>query len=195
MKADLKQTQILLNPWACIMVAFSLLTVGWQWTLSWLISAFVHEMFHMVAILLVRGNISQVKISTKGMEMITQIDSFSGNLISSLAGPAGSALILLFSKSFPRLALCATVHLCFNLLPIYPLDGGRVIKLLLSKVLSASAVATVMMTVENAILILITATALVLCFACHLGALPMLALVMIVLRIKKPCKGRAMRVQ
>ena len=46
-------------------------------------------------------------------------------LFCALAGPVGSLLLVTLQAWFPLLALCAFVQGCFNLLPLYPLDGGR----------------------------------------------------------------------
>ena len=48
--------------------------------------------------------------------------------LSALAGPAGSFLMLLLCRVFPEAALWGTVQGLFNLLPVYPLDGGRVLR-------------------------------------------------------------------
>ena len=46
-------------------------------------------------------------------------------LICALAGPAGGLILLIFARWIPRIAICAAVQALYNLLPVYPLDGGR----------------------------------------------------------------------
>ena len=48
--------------------------------------------------------------------------------LSAMAGPAAGFLLVLLFPWFPRIAFSALVQSLFNLLPIYPFDGGRVIR-------------------------------------------------------------------
>ena len=51
--------------------------------------------------------------------------------ISILAGPLGSFSLLLFYRIAPQLAICGCLQGLYNLLPLGPLDGGRLLKIML----------------------------------------------------------------
>ena len=113
---------------ACLMGAFLLLTLPLNWLLSALAVAAFHELCHGAAILLLGGRIWGVRISAGGAVMETEPLSSGKELVCALAGPAGSLLLVLTFRIFPRVAVCALVQGAFNLLPVFPLDGGRALR-------------------------------------------------------------------
>lgn len=55
------------------------------------------------------------------------------NVLCILAGPCLGALPLLAMKWIPRTAVCSLVLTVYNLVPLWPLDGGRVLKILTNR--------------------------------------------------------------
>ena len=103
------------------------MVVPLQWLFTALIAATVHEGCHIISIIMSGGTIRKVKIGLGGTQIQAEIPGTYQELICALAGPMGSLFLLVFLHQIPNIALCGLVQGLFNLLPIYPLDGGRII--------------------------------------------------------------------
>lgn len=99
---------------------------------SWLISAWFaalfHEICHLAALIFLRHPVRRIILSASGAEIATEPMRPSHELICALAGPLGGMSLLLFVKQWPMVAVCAWIHSLYNLLPIYPSDGGRALR-------------------------------------------------------------------
>lgn len=74
------------------------------------------------------GYIQHIRIGLTGAVITMNPITNGRELLCAAAGPLGSFLLIIFSKWMPELALCGLVQGAFNLLPVYPLDGGRIMK-------------------------------------------------------------------
>lgn len=101
-----------------------------KWIACWYAAAIVHELCHAAVILLFRKRIFRVEMGVRGIRMHTEPLANREELMCSLAGPAGSFLLFLFARAYPLVAFCGLIQFLFNMLPLYPLDGGRVIRCL-----------------------------------------------------------------
>lgn len=125
-----------ISPVSWILGAALILVIPINWLLAAATAAVFHELSHGAAILLLGGEIHGLKILPDGIRMETSPMPPWQEIFCSLAGPLGSLLLVLLGKHTPRIALCALVQGCYNLLPVYPLDGGRAIRCLLGRFLS-----------------------------------------------------------
>jgi Zn-dependent protease len=112
--------------------ALWLLVMPPAWIIGAILAVAVHECCHVLAILLCGGQIFSLTLHPWGALMETAPLTPGREALCALAGPTGSFLILLMAESFPEAALCGLIQGAYNLLPIYPLDGGRISRCLLS---------------------------------------------------------------
>lgn len=126
-----KTVRIQISAGAFLLPAVLLLFLPIQWVFAMLLAAMVHEFCHIAAISLTDSRIFRVSIGMRGSQIETGPMHPSRELICALAGPLGSAALLLTARWFPRLAICGAVHCLYNCLPLFPLDGGRALQNLL----------------------------------------------------------------
>ena len=113
---------------SCIIAAFMLLLLPIQWAAAAAAAACFHEVCHGIAIILCKGHIHRISIGSRGAVIEAEGLTLDKELVCALAGPLGGLLLLLPMRWIPRIAVCALVHSVFNLLPVYPLDGGRALR-------------------------------------------------------------------
>ncbi len=114
----------------CLMLAAMLLVLPLQWVLAVALAALVHELCHALAVFLCGRRVDGIMLGARGAEMAVDGLTPGKELFCALAGPIGSLLLLFLARRFPRLAICGAFHGIYNLLPVYPLDGGRALRCL-----------------------------------------------------------------
>lgn len=178
--------------------ALSLLLVPLRWLLGWVIAAAVHELGHYIALRFCKCPVYGIRIGLSGAVMETGAMFPTTELLSAAAGPLFGASLLLLSKWFPVLAVCAFVQTVFNLSPVYPLDGGRVLRSVLMTFLSEVTA----IHISNAVSMILCCIAFVLlfsvCFKLSMPLLPILVFVIVAFkcyRAKLSCKGEVSAVQ
>lgn len=117
----------------CVLLALFALTVPLPWLLSALFSAMFHELGHIVMIYLLGGRIRLSSLGSSSADMVISPMSRGREALAAAGGPLFSLLLILFWRFCPRIALCAGFQLLYNLLPIYPMDGGRILSCLASE--------------------------------------------------------------
>lgn len=115
-----------------LLLAIMLMILPIQWVFAMMVAGMIHELFHLLAIYLLGGTANSISIGLRGTVIEMQEMKPAKELVCALAGPIGSGLLLVTLQWFPRLAICGTMHCLFNLLPLYPFDGGRVLRSLIN---------------------------------------------------------------
>jgi stage IV sporulation protein FB len=167
-----------------LMLALMLLLMPLRWLFSAIVAALFHECCHYAVIRLLCRYAGTVKIYSYGARMPLPEMSRSKEILCALAGPAGGLLLTIFAPIFPKLAVCAFLQSVYNLLPIYPLDGGRMISALLSMLFSPPKAAAIMRITEICTKTGICLAGLYGCFCLHLGVLPLFIAALVCIRIK-----------
>ena len=108
--------------------ALLLLTLPLPWLLAALGAGAFHELCHFLALYAAGTPVRGFQLGPRGARILTGPLDPKTELICASAGPLGSLFLLLFLRLFPRMALCGAFQGLFNLLPIYPMDGGRVLR-------------------------------------------------------------------
>jgi len=131
--------QVYVDPRCYFLCAVCLMLLPVKWFAGALLAAAIHELFHLAAIKILGGTIYQIKIGITGAVISMGTMSNAREMLCAAAGPAGSYLLLFLSNMYPELAICGLIQGTFNMLPIYPSDGGRILKCVLSYFNSSKA--------------------------------------------------------
>lgn len=103
-----------------------------------LFSAAAHEAGHVLALTILRVRVHRLRLTFSGAVLETEPMRYSHELVAAAAGPAVNAILLvIFASAEPLTAFVNLLLLAYNLLPFYPLDGGRILRSALHLLLSA----------------------------------------------------------
>ena len=113
---------------ACFLAALGLLILPLDWYLGAVLAAALHEICHYVMASILGIRCMSVEIGAGGAVM--EFGPMAGweELMTAAAGPIGSFTLCGLGCVYPQLAVCGLAQGLFNMLPIWPLDGGRIIR-------------------------------------------------------------------
>ena len=149
------------------MLSVVLLLLPLRWVIAWCLAVAVHETGHYIALCACRATVTSVSFSARGIKILTGYLPPRVELICAISGPVAGIFLTFFSKHIPYTAFCAFLQSVFNLMPIHPLDGGRVLRVVLRCLIKNDENVT---KVERFLYALSFSSLLLLAVVFHLGA-------------------------
>ena len=109
-----------------IVLGLAVLLLPLRVLLGIVLAAAVHELGHLAAMYIMGVPVLSVVLRPGGARIEAGPMEPGEEIICALAGPVAGAVTIFAWKWFPELAVAGLVQTVFNLIPIYPMDGGRV---------------------------------------------------------------------
>ena len=182
--------------WIALSTMLLLIPIGWM--IAWITATLVHELFHCLGVWICGNRILHVHVGVNGARIQTDESESWKELISLLAGPFGALTVLLFSRQFPHVAICALLQTTYNLLPLTELDGGQILLRLAAMIASAQKAETICNIGRVVTCALVIFVGIYGTLWQRLGLFPLILATVFLLRhgkVKKSCKRGAYAVQ
>lgn len=170
---------------AYFLLVLMLLLLPLKWVIAFLLAVFVHEIGHWLFIYLLTGTRPPFSLGGGGAILYTGTLDLWQEAVISAAGPIGSLCLLLLLRTFPEAAVCGFVHGIYNLLPIYPLDGGRILRCACKLILREKIASIICSSVEGIAWAGVVVAGLYCCFVLKIGVAAILAVLLMIVRLKK----------
>lgn len=124
----------------CAVLCF-LLWLDAKMTIWFLVCILVHELGHWTALRLCKVKVTGFRLCLTGAVLETAWLSYEKEMLCSIAGPIFSAILGgMLLRRLPRVGVLSFGLAAVNLLPLYPMDGGRLLTALLSQSLPVERV-------------------------------------------------------
>ena len=166
--------------WAAAMVIVPI-----PWLLAWVCAVLIHELSHYIALKSFGIHVFRICVGMNGVIMETEEICDLKMFLCAMAGPIGGASLMVLLHLAPRIALCSMLLSAYNLLPIYPLDGGRAIRGLVQRFFTPNTAQRIVRIIEYSAIIVVTGVCIYVCVNFQLGLLPVICAVWLILRNKK----------
>lgn len=172
--------RLVVLPHAYWALSVGLLLLPLKLVIAWIISVFVHELFHYIALKICGIQVFAIKIGLWGTKMETESLSNGEEIFCAIAGPIGGFCLLVFVRIFPLLAVLGCLHSIYNLIPIFPLDGGRVIHCIISRYTSKSEIIKIWY--DRVVILVLLLLSIILSLRLSLGLMPIVLVAIIAFR-------------
>lgn len=180
-----KRIQIFISLWVYIVIAMACFIIPWRWVLAWIVASLIHESFHLAAIKICNGSVWQIHFMITGAVIQTDLLLPWQEAVCAMAGPLGSAMLIFLIRYFPETAICGCLQCAYNLLPVYPNDGGRFIKAILECIITQAAAFKTILVINHAVILLLLLCGLYMGIHYSIGPMPVLAAIILWWKTKK----------
>ncbi len=153
-------------------LAGALLLLPLRCLLAFTVAATVHELSHILMLRILRIRIYTVEFGVFGARIETACMSPWQELPCALAGPISGFALLLFFRWMPLTAIFGIFQSLYNLLPVYPGDGGRILHSCANLLLPPIAAQKVYRIIEMLFLISVAVIGIYFAFCLRLGLIP-----------------------
>ena len=190
--------RIEVHPGTFLVTALMVLTVPFPWILAIIGAATIHELGHLAALRVLSLQVNRIVIGGFGARIETPPLEPAEELICSIAGPVAGLAAILCVRWVPRLAVAALIQSVCNLLPVYPMDGGRVWRAFLALMIGERSADVIGRITDYAVLAVLIPLGLRWYFVSGTGFLVLVIPVIWILRVllrKIPCKTGGLGLQ
>lgn len=150
---------------------------------AFLLGVTLHEAAHLLCLRLAGIEIERISFSLCGASIYTRPMKSRVEILVAAAGPGLN--FLLFLLLVRQMPIAALVNLClavYNMLPFYPLDGGRILRALLHMLLSDRAADLIERIMGGLCLLALCAAACYATCALHAGLWPILLCALLIVK-------------
>jgi len=124
----MQRTEIKIEYGLCIILAVAVVLIPLRLLLSWCCAVVVHELGHWSVLRILRIPVVSLTLSARGVVMETGNMHSGEELLCAAAGPLCSILLSMTAGYLPFIAVCSAIQGIYNLIPMLPLDGGRIVQ-------------------------------------------------------------------
>lgn len=121
---------IKIQPHFYLLVSLYLLALPFGTMKGMMIAAILHEFGHLLTSVFLGGKVRRIVIGAWGAQIQADYSEYWQCIFCLAAGPVISLLLFLMYPFYPQTAIWGLMQGILNLLPIYPLDGGRIRRML-----------------------------------------------------------------
>lgn len=117
--------KLTISPGYWMLLACVLYLGDFPWLILWLGGVFLHEAGHLFTLFLLHIPVLSLRFSLAGARIETGPMSYPEEFFVALSGPVVGLIPLAFWHICPNFSTFSGLLSVINLLPLYPLDGGR----------------------------------------------------------------------